>query len=155
MSGALGAEARTKLLTLITSGVRSCEWNTPGAPCHLCELVCVKLFLHCEYVTHAGPYFDNNYSPIEGRSFFCLPPPWLSGCIHQQTGNIFIIFIKTIKSNVAQMGLGGGMEAGLEGASACSGAYYHPPPSPLKVLLINNPCHLTPIYACTCVPPLP
>lgn len=29
------------------------------------------------------------------------------------------------------MGLGGGMEAGLEGASACSRAYYHPPPQGL------------------------
>lgn len=98
-----------------------------GPPATCASLSVSSFFFTVNMLLMLGLLFDNNYSPIEGRSFFCLPPPWLSGCIHQQTGNIFIIFIKTIKSNVAQMGLGGGMEAGLEGASACSGAYYHTP----------------------------
>lgn len=85
----------------------------PEGPRHLCTLVCHVLLVAVNMLFTLGL---DNYTPVEGRSSFLprLLPPWLSGCIHQQAGNVFIIFIKTTKSNVAQMGLGGGME----GASA-------------------------------------
>lgn len=51
------AEARTKLLTLITAGVPGCEWNTLRAPATCARLCVSHSYLRCEYFIHARPSF--------------------------------------------------------------------------------------------------